>query len=193
MLIVTVGVTAACSSTVPTTPVPTPQPTPVPTATPDPHLIAPAKADDVFLGLRAAGLAITLNTANTGGAGRDPVKEIEATYDGWPLSIGQYRSAATLEAATGWKAGVFPGIHEAPIEFIGLNILIRWGPISSKPTPKMPDGRQVDSAERLRAALDRLISPLRSRTLVTLPGASVTTSPGSAASAAPSTRATAKP
>jgi hypothetical protein len=186
-LIVTVGLVAACGSGAPSVALVTPTPTATPSPTPDPHLIAPAKADDVYLGLRAAGLAITTNTANSGGVGRDPVKEIEATYDGWPLSIGQYRSAATLETATHWPPGEQPGIAEAPIEFIGLNILVRWGPISNVPTPRIPGGGQLASAEKLRAALDRLLSPLVSRTIVTLPGsvAPPTASPSAAPSGAP--------
>src|SRR6478752_146166 len=130
-LIVAACLIAACGSSAPSAAVVTATPTPTPSPTPDPHLVAPVKADDVYLGLRTAGLLITPNTANSGGAGHDPVKEIEATYDGWPLSIGEYRSATTLETATHWAAGDRPGTNEAPIEFMGLNILVRWGPIST--------------------------------------------------------------
>jgi hypothetical protein len=192
-LILTACLVVACGSGSPSLAVVTPAPTPTPSPTPDPHLIAPAKADDVYLGLRAAGLVITPNTANTGGAGHDPVKEIEATYDGWPLSIGQYRSAVTLDTATNWQPGAQPGVNEAPIEFIGLNILVRWGPISNGPTPRIPDGPQLASAEKLRAALDRLLSPLTPRTIVTLPGAGTPPPASPAPSVKPTPKPTAKP
>jgi hypothetical protein len=190
-LVVAACLVMACGSGAPSVAVVTAAPTPTPSPTPDPHLVAPANADDVYLGLRAAGLAITSNTANTGGPNHDPVKEIEATYDGWPLSIGQYRSVASLETATKWAPGDRPGINEAPIEFMGLNILVRWGPISTVPTPRIPDGPQLASAEKLRAALDRLLSPLMTRTIVTLPGAGSPPSASPAASTPP--KATAKP
>ena len=189
---------AACGSGAPSVAVVTPTPTPSPSPTPDPHLVAPAKADDVYLGLREAGLAITSNTANTGGPNHDPVKEIEATYDGWPLSIGQYRSTGSLETATKWVPGDRPGINEAPIEFMGLNILVRWGPISTLPTPRIPDGPQLASAEKLFSALDRLLSPLATRTIVTIPGvgpppATPVPSAPPKATAKPSPKPTAKP
>jgi hypothetical protein len=181
---------AACNSNPPATVVPTPAPTPIPTATADPHLTAPAKADDVFLALRKAGLRITPNTASTGGEGRDPVKEIDATYEGWPLTIGQYRSAATLLSATHWKPGGSPGPGEAPIEFIGLNILVRWGPIATGLPAQTLDPRQLSAATALRDGLDRLLSPLTSRTTVDLPGSapSVTPSPTPGASPKPSAK-----
>ena len=75
------------------TPVPTPAPTPVA------HLSEPVKADSVYLALLAAGLKIAPNNASTGGPGREPVKRINATYAGWPLSISQFSSAKSLQAA----------------------------------------------------------------------------------------------
>jgi hypothetical protein len=168
---------AACNSNPPATLVPTPAPTAIPTPTPDPHLTAPAKADDVFLALRKAGLLITPNTASTGGEGRDPVKEIDATYAGWPLTIGEYRSAATLLSATHWKPGARPGPDEAPIEYIGLNILIRWGPIATGQPVKTLDARQLAAATALRDGLDHLLSPLTARTSVDLPGSAPASSP----------------
>lgn len=166
-------------------PSPTPSPTPLPT--PLPHLTAPARADDVYLALRADGLTIVPNTASTGGAGHEPVKQIDATYDGWPLAIGQYSSAASLLAATHWAPGAIPGRGETAVEFIGLNILIRWGPIGSGlPAQKLTD-RQLASAVALRDKLQLLLSPLASRTTVSLPVsapvASSSAGPGSSTAA----------
>ena len=173
---------------------PAPTATPVPSryavATPYPHMDEPATADSVYLALLAEGLVVTPIDASTGGPGRDPVKRINATYAGWPLAISQYRSAKTLKAASHWKAGAKPGVGEAPIEFIGLNVLVQWGPISGA-SPKPPDAGQLAAAHALRDALDHLLSPLNDRTIVPVPAPTPVPSPSPVAS--PSLIASAKP
>ena len=166
------------------TPVPTPTATPFAFATPWPPLVAPALADDVYLALLADDIVIAPINADTGVGGRDPIKRIHATYEGWPLAISQYKTAKTLASATNWKSGVKPGHGEAPIEFIGENVLVQWGPIASTTAPKTPDADQLASSVRLRDSLARLIGPLKTRSIVALAAASPAAS--AAASAGPS-------
>lgn len=167
------------------TPVPTPAPTPVA------HLSEPVKADSVYLALLAAGLKIAPNNASTGGPGREPVKRINATYAGWPLSISQFSSAKSLQAATKWKGGAPPAQGEASIAFLGLNILVEWGPATGS-SPKKPDDRQIAAAEALHEALDPLVSPLMARTIVPIPGVPTPT-PDPTASPKPTPKPPAKP
>lgn len=182
---------AACAEASPLPkPVPTVQPTPYVFPTPWPHMIAPATADDVYLALLADNLSITPNTAT---AGKDPVKVIDATFANWPLAILQYRTVESLQAASRWKPGVRPGKGEAPIEFIGLNILVKWGPIAAGTPIAELDDRQVAAAVTLRDKLDRLLSPLASRTVVDLPAAGASASPGTGGSPGPSTAPSATP
>ena len=82
------------------------------------------------------------------------VKTENMTYAGWPLQIIEYRTSKSVQAATKWKPGAKPGAGEAPIEFLGLNILVRWGPIgTNKPTSTL-DAGQLAAAIALRDALD---------------------------------------
>ena len=156
-------------------------------------MTAPAHADDVYLALLADDIAIAPINADTGVGGRDPVKRIHATYDGWPLAISEYKSAKTLASATHWAAGAKPGRGEAPIAFIGLNILVQWGPIATTTAPKTPVGPKLASAGRLRDALARLVGPLSERTIVPLPPTTPVSSPGSSAGAGLSAAPTATP
>jgi len=180
---------AACSA--PATP-PAPVATPVPSryviATPYPHMTEPATADAVYLALLADGLVVAPLGASTGDPGRDPVKKINATYKGWPLAIIQYRSAKTLKAANKWKPGVKPGAGEAPIEYYGENILVRWGPIATT-VQKRPDPRQLVAAQELRDALDRLLSPLTARTIVRVPVTPPSPNPSADTSGSPAASA----
>jgi len=154
---------AACGSA-PASPSPTPVPTPV--ATPNPHLADPATAQDVFNGLGRAGLRITPNTASAGAEGAAVITRINATYDGWPLEVIEYRTSADLAKAAAWEAGQAPGRGEPPFALAGYNILVTWGPWGTAIKPVKPDERQAVALEALVAALDRLISPMRTRTVV---------------------------
>ncbi len=173
------------------TPLPTPTATPVPSRTPQPPLTAPASADAVYLALLADGLVIAPLDADAGINGRDPVKRIHATYEGWPLAISQFMTAKSLASGIHWAAGTKPGRGEAPIAFIGENILVQWGPIATTKGPTTPDADHLASAGRLRDALNGLVGPLKSRTIVPIPAtpaASPGSSPAAGASAAPSAK-----
>lgn len=162
--LVACAVLAAACGTAAVSPSPTPVPTPVPT--PDPHLADPASAQAVFNGLGREGLKVTANTANAGAEGAGVVTRIHATYGGWPLQVVEYRSSADLDKAAAWKAGQAPGKGEPPIALAGSNILVRWGPWDTDVKPASPDERQTASLDALVAAMDRLLSPLRTRTIV---------------------------
>ncbi len=189
---VAIGMVAcACGGGSPSAPPVDPTPVVTPGPTPVAHLSDPVKVDDLYRALLAAGLRIVPNNASTGGPGHEPVKRINATYVGWPLAISQFSSAASLRAATHWKAGSPPGQGEASIAFIGENILVEWGATGGG-SPKHPDDRQLAAAEALHAALDQLVSPVVGRTIVTIPGVAEPTV-SLAPSAKPSANPTKKP
>jgi hypothetical protein len=158
---------SACGGSAPT---PLPSVAPTPRITPDPHLADPATADEVFLALGAAGLRLTANNAQGGEKGSPLVKRINATYLGWPLSVSQYKSSSALTKLTDWPADEKPGQGEAPVAIAGLNILIEWGPTTGA-KPKRPVGRQLQGLRDLASSLHVLLSPIRSRAIVRVPGA----------------------
>lgn len=178
-ILVAAALVAACAEAPPT---PSPTVAPTPTPTPNPHLAAPATADEVFLALGAGGLRLTANNAASGAADGPLVKRINATYLGWPLSLSEYRSTDALTEATAWEDGVPPGVGDPPVAIAGLNILVEWGPASNA-EPKHPVGAQVNGLRDLAGRLDLLLSPLRARSVVAVPG--LTASTDSAASASP--------
>lgn len=171
-------------------PSPTPIPTPAPTAVA--HLIAPVKADDLYLALRRAGLRIDPNNASTGGPGHEPIKRINATYEGWPLAISQYSTPASLLADVKWQNGSVPGQGEAPVSIVGLNILIQWGPMTGA-SPRKPDERQLETAAKLALALEPLVSPLSLRTIVPIPGVTPEPTATPTEKPTPTPKPTAKP
>ncbi len=173
---------AACSAS--STPNPTVTAVPLPSPTPNVHLAEPATADAVLVGLQAAGLPITANTA-TGGGTAEPRKTISATYAGWPLLIIEYGSRSALTGATTPRVSIGPYGYRSAYALFGLNVLIAYGPLAADP------GRPSDvfraAAARLVTALDPLIGPLAQRSVLplTLPSASPA-APGSTAPSAPS-------
>jgi hypothetical protein len=173
--------------------VPSPSPTAVatPTPTPDPHLADPATADEVFLALGAAGLRLTANNAASGPEDGALVKRINATFLGWPLSVSEYRTSAVLAETTAWESGDGPDQGEPPVAIAGMNILIEWGPTTGA-EPKRPAGPQVEGLRQLADALDRLLSPLRARSVVPVPNA-VAPTPDPSAEASAESEATPKP
>jgi hypothetical protein len=181
-------VIAACGDAPPSAS-PTVAPTPV--VTPNPHLVDPASAQDVFSGLGRQGLKITPNTAVTGSGGGAVVTRINATYLGWPLDVTQYRTSADLAKAAAWAAGEAPGRGEPPVALAGYNILVRWGPWGTGTKPPVPDEQRAAALSALVTALDRLISPLRTRTIVPVEVAVVT--PTTAPGASPAPKATPAP
>ena len=182
-LIVALAVAAACADAPPSAPPPTAAPTPV--ITPDPHLADPATADQVFLALGAAGLKMTANNAASGSADGPLVKRINATFLGWPLTVSQYRTTAALQELTAWAPDERPGQGEPSVAIAGLNILVEWGATTGA-QPKDPAGPQIQGLIDLATAMDVLLSPLRARSVVAVPGV-VTVAP--APSAAPTSSA----
>jgi hypothetical protein len=167
-MFVAAGLLGACGSAPPSTVPATPRPTPV--ITPDPHLGDPATANDVFLGLARAGLRMTANNADAGGEDSALVKRINATYLGWPLAVSEYRTSAALARVTDWAEEGKPGQGDPPVAIAGLNILVEWGPTTGEAPPE-PDGARRDGLRELASQLDRLLSPLRARAVIAVPGA----------------------
>jgi hypothetical protein len=172
---------------------PTPLPTPV--VTPDPHLIAPVSADDIFRALGTAKLGITANNANAGRGNPAIVKQINADIGNWPLRITQYRSTADLQDALKWKPGEKPVRNETPYAFAGLNVLVEYGPVSSAADPKAPDASRQTFAQQIVGVLDPLLWPLEQHSVVVIPSRtpapSVAPSPATSPTKAP-TKAPAK-
>lgn len=163
-----------------------PSATPEPTATPDPHLIDPASADTIYRALQKAHIDIVANTASTGPNG-EPVRLINATFDGWPLLLSEYSSAKALAKDVTWKAGSKPGQGEAPVAIRGLNILIEWGPTTGA-TPPVPTAAQLQGIQAVVEVIDPLLWPLsvRSTTAVTVPNHAPPPSPAPSGSGKPS-------
>jgi hypothetical protein len=156
----------------------TPPPAAVaPLVTPNPHLAEPATADQVWRALGAAGLRIVANNAVSGTAGKEPIKRINATYGGWPLTLAQFSSSRALRREIeAWKDGERPGQGEAPISISGMNILVTWGPTTGK-SPKVPDARKADALTALVGVLDPLLSPMQARAVVPVDFPSATPTP----------------
>lgn len=187
--VVTSLILAACGSGPVSSGSPSTAPTPL--ITPDPHLREPVTADQIFRALGSAKLGLVANNANTGGANPDIVKLINADIGSWPLRIIEYRSAAALQKALGWKAGDPPGGDEPPYAFAALNVLVQYGPISAR-APSAPEAARQAAAQAIVAVLDPLLWPLRQRSVA--PIASRTPEPTAAPSvAAPSAKPSAKP
>jgi hypothetical protein len=182
---------AACGSpppsVVPATPTPTPSPTP------NPHLTDPASADVVFTAIAKARLPISANNA---ASGSDPVKTINATFFDWPLTISEYRSAASLDKAIQWTPGEPPLSGEAPVAIRGINILIEWGPTTGTTPPSLTPP-QVEAMDAFLSVVDVYIGPLsvRTTTFLQVPGPPPSARPSASATASgkPSAKPSAKP
>jgi hypothetical protein len=152
--------------------------TPVASSTPDPHMTEPASVDEVIRKLAIAGLRITPNNATSGRDG-EPVKSVNATFEGWPLSISQYTSAEALKTKSTFDPEKGPAGGDATYIIAGLNILIEYGPdIHTKSDPP-PETRYRTSAMKLVEYLHPLLGPLQQVTVDPLP------LPGTAADAQP--------
>jgi hypothetical protein len=165
----------ACGSTQASVAPSSPPPTPV--ITPNPHLTDPATADQIFRAIGSAGLALTASNASTGGPNSPMVKRINAAFAGWPLIITQFQTGPVLRTAVKWDPGKPPPPGSAPYNFVGLNILIEFGPGSG--LPAAPDTARQEQAQRLLAAIDPLLSPVEQRSVLPLQTAEAAT--GSAA------------
>jgi hypothetical protein len=178
LLVIACALASACGSGPPSAP--PPARTPEPTASPSPppiHLIEPAAVDAIFRALDKAGLKVKANNAGSGKAGHEPIRRISATYLDWPLVVSEYSSSKALAKAKPWKAGAKPAQGEPPIAFIGLNILIEWGPTTTGVRPRKPEGRELAALDSLVVILDPLLSPLKARTIVpvTIPDGAIAT------------------
>ena len=167
----------------------TPQPSAAsgaPSSTPDPHLAAPAKVDDVFRLMGSRGVRIIPNTASEGTRG-EPIKRITATYADWPLVLTEFSSESALRRVAKFDPAERPRRGEAPYIVVGLNIMIEYGPRNTNDAAPQPaDAAHEQALMALVAAMDPLLGPLSQRSVkpIPLPGVSV---PASAppASAAP--------
>jgi hypothetical protein len=181
---------AACGGAAPSAP-PSATPAATPTPTPNPHLAEPASVDAVFTWLNGHALRVIGNNADRGASG-EPVKRINATYAGWPLILSQYSSAAAARKATGVGGKEARATADQPtFTFVGLNIVIDFGPRLARDSDPAPDARFVDAATALAAALDPILGPLgvRGAVHVALPAAATpapTATPSAPASVAPS-------
>jgi hypothetical protein len=159
---------------------------PTPVITPDPHLTEPATADAIFNAIRSTGLPLSISNAIGGDPNSPIVKKINAAVDNWPLVIVQYKDSATLRAALKWDPKIPPGKGNPPYAFVGLNIMIGFGPPSAAPVA--PDAARQAQAKALVAALDPLLWPLEQRSVTPIP-----TSTATAANPSPSAKASPKP
>ena len=181
-------IVAACASAPPPPP---PTSTFVPAAglTPIPHLTEPATAAAVFTALGRAGVRVAASNAGASSDGREPLKRLNASLAGWPLTISEFRSGASLRAATGWQAGAEAATGQAPVALVGLNVLVEWGPrITDRPTA--PTAAQLAAITALATALEQLIGPLESQSIaaILVPGGSPARLTDATASAAPSSK-----
>ncbi len=160
--VMAIALVTACASPPPSVAPPTVQPTPV--ITPDPHLTEPATADQVFRAIRAGDLDLQVNNATTGGPDAALVKKINAAVGNWPLVISEYRTSAGLRAAIAWDPKKAPAQGNPPYAFVGLNILVEFGPVTGFPTA--PDFTRQKEAGGIAALLDPLLWPLQQRSVV---------------------------
>lgn len=198
---------AACGGGAPSaSPVATPAPTPTPT--PNPHLAEPASVDAVFRWLNGRDLRVIGNNADSS-ANSEPLKRINATYAGWPLILSEYSSGAAARKASGVSVAETRAAAGQPeFTFVGLNVVIDFGPRLLRDADPAPDPRFVAAATALAAALDPLLGPLGVRAAVHValpaaPGASPSptgsaqsspnSSPQSSPKATPKPKATTKP
>ena len=186
----TVALGAAACGSGGATPPPSSPPTPSPT--PDPHLKGNVTADQMYGILVSAKLGLVANNANLGRGNPNIVKQINGAIGGWPIRITEYRSAAVLAKALGWKPGSVPGGDEAPYAWAAMNVLIQFGPISAR-APATPDDSRQAMAASIIALLDPLMWPIAQHSVVTIPARTPEPAAAPSASAAPSKAPTKTP
>jgi hypothetical protein len=178
--VMAIALSTACASPPPSVVPPTVQPTPV--ITPDPHLTEPATADQVFRAIRAGNLNLQVNNATTGGPDAPLLKKINAAVGNWPLVISEYRSSKALRIAIAWNPTKPPAQGNPPYAFVGLNILVEFGPTTG--FPAAPDAARQKEAEGIVALLDPLLWPLEQRSVApVLTRVAPSASPSASASA----------
>lgn len=188
-LAVSSALLVGCGSATPSDAPPSAPPTPV--ITPDPHLSEPATADQLFTAIRSGGLPLSVNNATAGDPSSPLVKRINAQIGNWPLIITEYRSSAALRDVRKWDASKPPVQGDPPYAFVGLNLLIEFGPITGPLAS--PDQTRREQAERLAALIDPLLWPLEQRSVVPIatrtPVAASPTAPSAAVAASPAASA----
>jgi len=174
-----------CGSPPPPSPTPVPA-TPAPTPTPNPHLTSPASVDDVLAQLGRGGLRIVPNNASHDARG-EPIKTVNATYQGWPLSVSAFSNAKLLHEKGAFLAGKQPPNGRPAFRIAGLNILVEYGPRIHKGDDAPPE-RYRTAVAQLVAALDPVLGPLEvsAVTPVTVPAAPSGTAPSTAPGRRPS-------
>lgn len=125
------------------------------TPTPNPHLVDPTSADQVIASLAAMGMTVITNNASRGRDG-EPVKIVNATFAGWPLSIAEYSSTARRRELHPLDASA---VESTRMLLAGLNIIVLYGP-PDRPDAPSPDPGFVGSARALADALEPLLGPL---------------------------------
>jgi hypothetical protein len=184
-------IAAACGSAAPpSAAAPTSDPTPV--ITPDPHLTEPATADQIFNAIRYGKLPLSVNNATAGGPDAPIIKQINAQIANWPLIITEYRSSAALRKILKWDAKAGPKQGDPPYAWVGMNILIAFGPVTGKPTK--PDAARQEQAKALIALVDPLLWPIEQKSTAPVPTKTAPpASPPAPAAAASLPAATAAP
>ena len=171
----------ACSSPPPSVVPVTPRPTPV--ITPDPHLTEPATADDIFMAIRVGDLPLSVTNATSGDATSPIVKRINADIGNWPLVISEFRTSALLRKALKWDPKKAVAQGNPPYAFVGLNILIEFGPVTG--LPARPDALRQKQAEGLVGLIDPLLWPLEQRSIVAVPTRNIPASAAAPIAASP--------
>ena len=138
-----------------------------PAITPDPHLTEPATADQIFNALRRGDLPLTVNNATAGDPSSPVIKQINAAVGNWPLIISEFRSSSVLRDTIGWDPAAGPTQGDAPYTWVGLNILVAFGPTTGRPIP--PDETRQQQAKDLIALIDPLLWPMQQRAVLPVP------------------------
>ena len=158
---------AACGTSAAESSVAPPTAPPTPAITPDPHLTEPATADQIFNAIRRGDLPLTVNNATAGDPSSPVIKQINAAVGNWPLIISEYRSSSLLRDTIGWDPAAEPKQGDAPYTWVGMNILVKFGPTTGHPTA--PDDTRQQQAKDLIGLIDPLLWPLQQRAVVPVP------------------------
>ena len=147
----------------PSRPLHRPRAKPTPAITPDPHLTDPATADEIFNAIRKGDLPLSINNATAGGPDAPVIKRINAQVANWPLVITEYRTSRQLRELVAWDPAAAPQQGDAPYAWVGMNILVEFGPVTG--VPAAPDYTREQQAKDLIALIDPLLWPLEQRAI----------------------------
>jgi hypothetical protein len=173
------SVAVACGSPPAASGVPASDAAATPVVTPDPHLAEPATADQVFNAIRHGSLPLSVNNATAGGPNSPLIKQINAQVANWPLVISEYRTSSQLRELISWEPGTGPRQGDPPYTWVGMNIVVKFGPTTG--IPAAPDAMRQEQAKALIGLIDPLLWPLEQRSMAPVP--IKTAPPGAAAPA----------